>query len=1149
MLKRKIILGKAKKALALTLTSAMIASLSPNFVGGALKAQAADEQNRIAGTNLFRGISEIDDPSGAGGWQYLYFGKLKSKNLKYRILDKDSTKYRSSGKTIFIDCDNTLNSTYTDICFPYFDEHSYEWRFSNLYKWLNGRDFLNNDNCFTELERNAILPSTQEEGSIYMKDSGITHRCWALTGEKVFALSWNDVFPVTSESTTYKQYGYGNAEARKKRYYQNPDSTIAQHWHFRSRAYGTYVNPLEGVDEQGREWYESDTDYSNAGISPAMNLDPEQVILSYLISGYKDNAGAEWKLELWDNKMWVNVTDASSVNVTDTEMDLNVDYEIQGAGTPTHLGLLVYAGTADTGSLVYYQNVEYTGEEKGTVTFKNVNRGLMGSGYSIYLISERLNGGKNTDYASSPKAMEIKHVHNWTVTSNSTTKATISCSGSLKGETCGITKTITLDGPGKTYDGSEATARFSKSDSISSAISISDITYTKILNGKTIFLNGAPVNAGTYTASATVGDGTNTIRLQARVRIAQKPLSQDMVSVTPNSFTYDGKEKAPEVVVKDGNKVLKKDTDYTIDSSSIQKSTKASAPEGYTDGYPITVTGKGNYKNSVTGRWTIEKANPVVTKPVAKSLSENGSNQELVKSGSAKNGTIKYALGSNDKTAPASDKFSTAVPTGKAAGTYYVWYKVDGDANYTDVAAKCITVTISAKEEPAHKHTLVKTEAKAATATTAGNSAYWTCSGCNKYFADAAGTKEITKNSWIIPATGTVAKHTHKLVKTDAKAATATTPGNTAFWTCSDCGKFFSDAAGTKEITKNSWIIPATGADNKHNHKLVKTAAVAATATTAGHTEYYTCSDCGKFYSDAAGTKEIAKNSWIIPAKGTDNKHTHSLVKTEAKAATATTPGNTAFWTCAGCGKFFSDAAGTKEIAKNSWVIPAKGKNSKTPAAKGKTISNKSASYVVTSSSKKAPTVKYKAPKNSKATSVTIPDTVKISGVTYKVTEINAKAFKNKKIKKVKIGKYVTKIGNNAFYGCKYLTTVSGGAAVKSIGASAFYGCVKLKKAPIGAKVTSIGDKAFYDCKAMTTMVIPVNVNKLGALFAGKTPKLKTFTVKTKKLTKKNVKAKALTGMGSKNTVTTVPKGMGKTYKVLFQGKGLNKKIKIKQGK
>ena len=33
--------------------------------------------------------------------------------------------------------------------------------------------------------------------------------------------------------------------------------------------------------------------------------------------------------------------------------------------------------------------------------------------------------------------------------------------------------------------------------------------------------------------------------------------------------------------------------------------------------------------------------------------------------------------------------------------------------------------------------------------------------------------------------------------------------------------------------------------------------------------------------------------------------------------------------------------------------------------------------------------------------------------------------------------------------------------------------------------------------------------------------------------------------MGSKKTVTKVPKGMTKTYKILFQGKGMNKSIKV----
>ena len=54
--------------------------------------------------------------------------------------------------------------------------------------------------------------------------------------------------------------------------------------------------------------------------------------------------------------------------------------------------------------------------------------------------------------------------------------------------------------------------------------------------------------------------------------------------------------------------------------------------------------------------------------------------------------------------------------------------------------------------------------------------------------------------------------------------------------------------------------------------------------------------------------------------------------------------------------------------------------------------------------------------------SVRIPDTVKVNGITCKVTAISANAFKNNKsLKSVTIGRNVTVIGTNAFYGCRNL--------------------------------------------------------------------------------------------------------------------------------
>ncbi len=53
----------------------------------------------------------------------------------------------------------------------------------------------------------------------------------------------------------------------------------------------------------------------------------------------------------------------------------------------------------------------------------------------------------------------------------------------------------------------------------------------------------------------------------------------------------------------------------------------------------------------------------------------------------------------------------------------------------------------------------------------------------------------------------------HKLKKTDAVAATCTTAGNDAYWHCEECGKYFSDAEGKNEIAENSWVTEALDHD------------------------------------------------------------------------------------------------------------------------------------------------------------------------------------------------------------------------------------------------------------------------------------------------------------------------------------------------
>lgn len=103
--------------------------------------------------------------------------------------------------------------------------------------------------------------------------------------------------------------------------------------------------------------------------------------------------------------------------------------------------------------------------------------------------------------------------------------------------------------------------------------------------------------------------------------------------------------------------------------------------------------------------------------------------------------------------------------------------------------------------------------------------------------------------------------------------------------------------------------VPAPG------HKFGPWNVTAAATCTEDGSRTRTCSVCG------------AVETETIKALG------HSLTAVAVKAATCTEPGNSAYWSCSRCGKFFSDAAGKTEIAKDSWVIAALGHDEATRAA------------------------------------------------------------------------------------------------------------------------------------------------------------------------------------------------------------------------
>ena len=133
-----------------------------------------------------------------------------------------------------------------------------------------------------------------------------------------------------------------------------------------------------------------------------------------------------------------------------------------------------------------------------------------------------------------------------------------------------------------------------------------------------------------------------------------------------------------------------------------------------------------------------------------------------------------------------------------------------------------------------HTHNLTLVPAKAPTCTEKGNTAYYTCDGCDKWFEDATGASEITdKTSVILAATG----HSASDWKSD----------NTDHWkecTVVGCGVIIEGSKAAH--TAGKWIIDTP-----------------ATATTDG-SKHKECTVCG--YTMATET---------IPATG-GGEHTHS---------------------------------------------------------------------------------------------------------------------------------------------------------------------------------------------------------------------------------------------------------------------------------
>ena len=122
--------------------------------------------------------------------------------------------------------------------------------------------------------------------------------------------------------------------------------------------------------------------------------------------------------------------------------------------------------------------------------------------------------------------------------------------------------------------------------------------------------------------------------------------------------------------------------------------------------------------------------------------------------------------------------------------------------------------------------------------------------------------------------------------------------------TCVSRAVYCKSCPFCRYTSTDTFLDPYNGID-PNNHAIAQYPAKAPTCTEAGWEAYEAC------------TREGCHDSTKVelPALG------HALVHHEAKASTAAEAGNIEYWYCDNCGKYFSDAAGTKEIKEADTVV------------------------------------------------------------------------------------------------------------------------------------------------------------------------------------------------------------------------------------
>lgn len=205
-------------------------------------------------------------------------------------------------------------------------------------------------------------------------------------------------------------------------------------------------------------------------------------------------------------------------------------------------------------------------------------------------------------------------------------------------------------------------------------------------------------------------------------------------------------------------------------------------------------------------------------------------------------------------------KIAATAATCAKEGNVEYYYCIDCERYYLDEAGTLETTPEACTVPKLTTHgNIVLVEARDASCCEKGCIEHWACDICGQAFVDEAGTVKLDNSA--VELAIDAAKHTN-LVHHDAVAATCCEQGTIEYWYCDGCDKYFTDAAGTESISKLKLDVD----EDKTNHtNLVYYPPKAASCNEEGNIPYYYCDGCKDYFSDAEGTKEISKSDATLP--------------------------------------------------------------------------------------------------------------------------------------------------------------------------------------------------------------------------------------------------------------------------------------------